>query len=464
MKNLKATMILLTIFMALLVMPSAVFAVANCNAVNTEADLKACLEAGESVKLTGDIEITTNTTNTPTTSRTVGINISGDGEIVIDGDGHTISTESVVVLFEVRATAANTHVKFVNVNLDVQNQYNPRVIDTRTNNLKLTLDGVTMTAAGTGNAQGITIGGPNGPVELEIKDSEIDMGYSGYGIISFNRIVSTIEESTIEGFAALYLKGADGSEGSEGSVINVRSSKIVGKSTHSGPSNAFGTVVFEDDGIELNVIDSEVVATTTGDQPQSPFLRNSDLQNVEEDIDVVISGNSTITVENVVDESLTINPIDKFNVTVEAGVESNIDIEEEYLEEGSKTIQTENGVVVAKENAITVLTYENGTITVSKTKAYLNEIITVTVTPKDGYKVKTFGAETATGGEITIADGKFTMPNEAVVVGAEFEKVAAPVEPPVENPETGDINIVAVMSMLTLGLVGLGYTVKKRFN
>jgi len=470
MKKFKTTMIFMTLLVALLVMPSVVFAETNCNAVGSEADLRTCLEAGESVKLTGDIEITTKTTNTPTTGRYVGVNISGDGDIVIDGDGHTISTESVKVLFEVRATAANTHVKFVNVKLDVQNQVNPRVIDTRTNNLKLTLDGVTMTAGGTGNAQGITVGGANGPVELDIKNSTIDMGYSGYGIISFNKIVSTIEDSTIEGYAALYLKGADSSEGSEGSVINVISSKLVGKSIHSGSTNAFGTVVFEDDGIEVNIVDTEIIATNTGDQPQAPFLKSSELTTVEKDIEVSVSGDSEITVDTVYEESLIVNENDKFNVTIGAGVESNIEIEEEYLEEGAQVIETEDGILVVKPNTITILENENGSITADKEEAIVGTVVTITVTPKEGYKVKSYSVKTVAGTEIEVEDGKFVMPNEEVVIGAEIEEVEAPVVPEDPsgeapgNPDTADINLVATITLLTLGLIGLGYTFKKRFN
>ena len=35
----------------------------------------------------------------------------------------------------------------------------------------------------------------------------------------------------------------------------------------------------------------------------------------------------------------------------------------------------------------------------------------------------------------------------------------------VKNPETSDINVIALISLITLGTIGLGYTVKKRkFN
>ena len=49
--------------------------------------------------------------------------------------------------------------------------------------------------------------------------------------------------------------------------------------------------------------------------------------------------------------------------------------------------------------------------------------------------------------------------NEDVIVFVKTAKLAE-----VTNPETSDINVIALIGLMALGALGLGYTVKKRFN
>ena len=69
---------------------------------------------------------------------------------------------------------------------------------------------------------------------------------------------------------------------------------------------------------------------------------------------------------------------------------------------------------------ITVASTENGTVTASKQTADKDEVITLTVTPNSGYKVKSVKVN---GTVITPVDGvySFTMPDKNVTVTAEFE-------------------------------------------
>lgn len=62
--------------------------------------------------------------------------------------------------------------------------------------------------------------------------------------------------------------------------------------------------------------------------------------------------------------------------------------------------------------------------------------------------------------------------DKTILEQAEVDKMAADIENAmatleeikVENPNTADINIVALLLMMITGFAGLGYTVKKRFN
>lgn len=72
-------------------------------------------------------------------------------------------------------------------------------------------------------------------------------------------------------------------------------------------------------------------------------------------------------------------------------------------------------------NVIVDNTIENGNVKVSKNTANINDEITITVTPNEGYKLVADSLK-ANNGIVTITDNKFTMPAKDVTVTAEFEK------------------------------------------
>jgi hypothetical protein len=65
-----------------------------------------------------------------------------------------------------------------------------------------------------------------------------------------------------------------------------------------------------------------------------------------------------------------------------------------------------------------------GTIAASPATATMGEEITLTVTPNEGYNLKTLTVKDAAGNEISVTNGKFTMPAGNVTVSAEFAKTA----------------------------------------
>lgn len=75
--------------------------------------------------------------------------------------------------------------------------------------------------------------------------------------------------------------------------------------------------------------------------------------------------------------------------------------------------------------AITVATgIEGGTVVVSgnKTIAKPGDEIALTNTPAEGYEFDSYSVKDADGKEVTVKDGKFTMPGSAVTVSAKFKK------------------------------------------
>lgn len=64
-----------------------------------------------------------------------------------------------------------------------------------------------------------------------------------------------------------------------------------------------------------------------------------------------------------------------------------------------------------------------GSVTPSKNSALWEESVSLTVTPKPGYRLKSMTAEAANGDEIQIVDNIFEMPASNVIVTAEFERI-----------------------------------------
>lgn len=233
----------------------------------TLAEALADAKAGATIKLLADLTLDETTI---------------DKDVTIDGDGHTV-TSAAKRTFGVGDAAKSffpKNVTFKNIKLVNTStmQHGGRSINTRVGGITLTLDNVHITATNAPNAQALLIGGDageQGALTINIVNgSTIDAGKSGYSIITYNPVKMKIEDSTIKGlYSALYFKGADGSLGSAGSVVEIISSTISSENPHNGESNAFGTIVFEDDDITVKVDSSSTVsAVNTENQYQAILL------------------------------------------------------------------------------------------------------------------------------------------------------------------------------------------------
>ena len=159
-----------------------------------------------------------------------------------------------------------------------------------------------------------------------------------------------------------------------------------------------------------------------------------------EDINPVVTTNVTgeYLIEYVSDnEDVVIADDDELATGDETGTAN---ITATLVADGYKTAETTFKVTVVNpvtKYAITVAPMENGSVTASVAEAEAGEEVALTVTPATGYELD---ALTVTGasGEVTVADGKFTMPAEAVTVSATFvEKAKYTVT--IATPENGTL-------------------------
>ncbi len=200
-------------------------AVVSADGNTTEyATLQEAIDAaqdGETVKLLKDVTTTGNYSSD--TRYSIGIK---DKSITLDGqDKFTLDVSNTQRGFYVEGGSdaqAPKQVTFQNITIKNKTSLG-RCIDTRGGYMNLTLDHVNLDLTESNdNSQALTIGGSHSQnMPVTIKNSTITTNDAGYGIVTFNPVDMTIENSNIIGYAALHLKGPDSSTGSRGSKVDI---------------------------------------------------------------------------------------------------------------------------------------------------------------------------------------------------------------------------------------------------
>ena len=224
-------------------------------------------KAGETVGLIRDV----------TTTETISL----DKNITIDLNGKTLSTNStkkVITIENNGATSMSVNIK----NGEIINNANAgRCVDTRSGNINLTLDGVTLTATTGAYTQPLTIGGSGDNINVNVKNSTITAGH--YAIITFNPAVITLDNTVLNGYTPVYFKPATGSLGSNGTIFNVTNGSVI-KCVNEGTDTQSETSAFQfaDTGVSVS-IDATSTIKVVAEKNVQTFFRfgNSvDTQNV----------------------------------------------------------------------------------------------------------------------------------------------------------------------------------------
>ena len=262
----------------------------NMNTLQGYETLQAAVneaEAGHTIALLQDITLDGGYADDEEAG--LGIDLPGNDEqgkgLTIDGCGYTINcgnyTKGIRVYNHV--TGKPSVMTFNNVTIVNDNAYG-RCIDTRSGNINLKVN-ATHLIAENGNSQPLTIGGSEKIHRVSLgENTVIDAGKSGYGIICFvstNVDVITTGSTTINGYAAFYVKG-DALD----VQLDLGQGVYTGKNVHAGESNAFGTVVLEGNNTMVKVIGTNptINAVAEGSATQAAFL--------------VLGENNTISIES----------------------------------------------------------------------------------------------------------------------------------------------------------------------
>ena len=373
---------------------------------------------GDIVTLLGNVDITEAISYD---GRSIGLCINKS--LTINGNGYSITNASDTIqrfIWVINENSANTEadiddvvVTFNNVNIVNSRLSGARAIETRSGDITLNLIGSTVdtSAAPEGNAQVITIGGSGSDIEINIDNSIVKANSKGYALISFNPAVINISNnSELSGFAALYLKGPNSSLGSFGSEITVTDS-VLSSNGLSGATNTFGTIVFEQGGTELTIVDSQIIAATEAEDAEQAVILFSTGYYIGDDTnnisitgtDIVVEGNNaTFVLEN--------NNVDN-ETLIGAGSTINTSVSEEYIAEGSVFYPAEDGTykVVTEEEFETVT--DNAGVALMNGVVYDSLADAVDAAPTDGTQVTitlidTDGDGIVTGSGVKVVEGK----------------------------------------------------------
>lgn len=219
--------------------------------------------------------------------------------ITVDGNGHIISgygnrggNNTTIAINNSGSNSVDVTLK----NLKIINSACPgRPIETRGNINSLTIMNCDITASGSGNNQGVTVGGNQATSAiLNITNSKINVGNAGYPFILFNPVNMTITNSEFVGYCGIYFKGAISSAGSRNSNIEVINTTFDAPNIHSGIDNGFGVFVFEDDGINLDVENCYINSEMFGTANQAMVHFSSSSNRKEQSININIKGNNSL--------------------------------------------------------------------------------------------------------------------------------------------------------------------------
>ena len=314
------------------------------------------------------------------------------------------------------------------------------------------------------------------------------------------KAVLVVESGTLE--ADSFAISGNGNPDRINTEITINGGKIIGKNAAAIFHPQLGTLIVNGGhiegttGIEMRSGNLEVNGGTiigNGDEKVAPNGSGSTVEGAgiaisqhttKNEINVVINGGDVKGLSALVELTPETNPApEKVAIEINAGnfealgegydavVSQNVsnfisggsfntDVEE-YMDDSLVSVE-ENGVFyVGEEHDIKVEKTENGTLKASLEKAVQGQTVELTVTPNEGYKLKSLTVITAADSKVEVKDNKFTMPDLGVIVDAQFEKIPVVETPKAEEkddtPKTGSIDVVLYASAIiaTISLAGI---------
>ena len=285
--------------------------------VNNFNDLKTALSAegtADVVKLGQDIAYATNGSDLLNIQRS----------LTLDGQGHKItgwgtcnSNHGGTAYYVLTPLAINYGEEASNLDVTLKNLTTSTVSNTAKKHeigltvmdkvAKLTIQDCDIrshTVSGAANSHGIAFyGETSDALVLNVENSFVSAGASGYGFSVLKPIDANLLNSTLEGYSSVTFYAPNSymyatyktamafgmnNSGSRGTTFYAKSCDFNAPNIHSGVSNAYATFAIQDDGINLTLDNCGIDATQIGDQqqwgimlsPWTPIARRSQNVNI----------------------------------------------------------------------------------------------------------------------------------------------------------------------------------------
>lgn len=236
--------------------------------------LQEAIDAAEGYAASSSPTITLLKDVTLTEQVTLDVSQIAEGRYIkINGDEYTLSTSSVEQPFRiVGGTGVKADVEVRISDLTMKSTVpQAKLLSVEGGAFTLVLDAVTLDTTGSAqNDRALSVGWEStagGTVGIEMTDSTIRTSASGYAVMTYNPVVLNIENSSLCGYAALYMYNDvyKNGTGSAGSVVTINGSTITSDNVYNaGSQSDFAAFVFKDNNIKVDIFNSDITANAKG--------------------------------------------------------------------------------------------------------------------------------------------------------------------------------------------------------
>ena len=309
-----------------------------------------------------------------------------DKSLTINGNGHTLTSNTAAwAMYVINTEGKQTELTLNDLTIDFRTQkvnYGSPITATPitlfNGGITLNLNNVTLdsTESGGGNVPTILSSGQTGGNVINVRGGSrlLAKQENGYAFWASKPVTLTVDNSTLSGWAALYM--GKGSAGSEVVIQNGSTLESFASAALAGGQNEFGTIVFEMGGVDVTVKDSEIVATAEDGAPAQGIVFYSDqyvgdgnpVENVTvnfENTDIEITGGVELTY-GAGDNSPEGGSTPAAEAVTLAGGSVNVPVEEQYIADGYALVSDGEGYSVLTEEAVAdymaYITGEDGTV------------------------------------------------------------------------------------------------------
>ena len=309
-----------------------------------------------------------------------------DKSLTINGNGHTLTSNTAAwAMYVINTEGKQTELTLNDLTIDFRTQkvnYGSPITATPitlfNGGITLNLNNVTLdsTESGGGNVPTILSSGQTGGNVINVRGGSrlLAKQENGYAFWASKPVTLTVDNSTLSGWAALYM--GKGSAGSEVVIQNGSTLESFASAALAGGQNEFGTIVFEMGGVDVTVKDSEIVATAEDGAPAQGIVFYSDqyvgdgnpVENVTvnfENTDIEITGGVELTY-GAGDNSPEGGSTPAAEAVTLAGGSVNVPVEEQYIADGYALVSDGEGYSVLTEEAVAdymaYITGKDGTV------------------------------------------------------------------------------------------------------